>query len=97
MANRLIVRITLSYCYIISYHHFLSPSIFRTVIGHTRTLDPTRPVTFVSASDYELDKAVRGNISINLIGQENMTCFWGIYSCLHSYVGALEEATLKLA
>ena len=33
-------------------------SCCRTVIGHTRKLDPTRPVTFVSASDYNSDKAV---------------------------------------
>ena len=30
----------------------------RQVIGHTKALDKTRPVTFVSASDYGSDKAV---------------------------------------
>lgn len=35
-----------------------STSFQRTVIGHTRELDSSRPVTFVTAMDYGDDKAV---------------------------------------
>ncbi|XP_071110750.1 beta-glucuronidase-like [Haliotis cracherodii] len=31
---------------------------FKSVIGHTKVLDPTRPVTFVCSQDYNSDKAI---------------------------------------
>lgn len=32
---------------------------FKTLISHTRSLDPTRPVTFVTSADFDQDKAVK--------------------------------------
>ena len=37
----------------------LSP---RTVIAHTKALDPTRPVTYVTNSNYARDKGVRSPV-----------------------------------
>ena len=33
-------------------------TVFRTVISYTRSLDPTRPVTFVANAQYSEDVAV---------------------------------------
>lgn len=36
----------------------LLPSVDRTLIAHTKALDPSRPVTFVTNSNYEADLGV---------------------------------------
>ncbi|XP_027717700.1 beta-glucuronidase isoform X1 [Vombatus ursinus] len=59
---------------------------FKTVIGHTKALDPTRPVTFVSNSRPEVD---RGAPYVDVI------CINNYYSWYHDY-GHLEVIQLQV-
>lgn len=45
----------------------LLPSADRTVIAHTKALDPSRPVTFVTNSNYEADLGVSLGVSAPLL------------------------------
>lgn len=42
----------------------LLPSVDRTLIAHTKALDPSRPVTFVTNSNYEADLGVSLGVSM---------------------------------
>lgn len=44
----------------------LLPSVNRTLIAHTKTLDPSRPVTFVTNTNYEADLGVSLGVSAHL-------------------------------
>lgn len=44
----------------------LLPSVDRTLIAHTKALDPSRPVTFVTNSNYEADLGVSLGVSAPL-------------------------------
>lgn len=44
----------------------LLPSVDRTLIAHTKALDPSRPVTFVTNSNYEADLGVSLGVSASL-------------------------------
>uniref|UniRef100_A0A452UJW7 Beta-glucuronidase n=1 Tax=Ursus maritimus TaxID=29073 RepID=A0A452UJW7_URSMA len=65
----------------------LLPSADRTVIAHTKALDPSRPVTFVTNSNYEADL---GAPYVDVI------CVNSYYSWYHDY-GHLEVIQLQLA
>lgn len=45
----------------------LLPSVDRTLIAHTKALDPSRPVTFVTNSNYEADLGVSLGVSVPLL------------------------------
>uniref|UniRef100_A0A8C7BG67 Beta-glucuronidase n=1 Tax=Neovison vison TaxID=452646 RepID=A0A8C7BG67_NEOVI len=65
----------------------LLPSVDRTLIAHTKALDPSRPVTFVTNSNYEADL---GAPYVDVI------CVNSYYSWYHDY-GHLEVIPLQLA
>ena len=44
----------------------LLPSVDRTLIAHTKALDPSRPVTFVTNTNYEADLGVSLGVSAHL-------------------------------
>uniref|UniRef100_A0A2K6GWS6 Glucuronidase beta n=1 Tax=Propithecus coquereli TaxID=379532 RepID=A0A2K6GWS6_PROCO len=60
---------------------------FKTVIAHTKTLDPSRPVTFVTNSNYAADLGVP---------YVDVICVNSYYSWYHDY-GHLEVIQLQLA
>ncbi|XP_011231344.1 beta-glucuronidase isoform X2 [Ailuropoda melanoleuca] len=68
---------------------FLKPAgyYFKTVIAHTKALDPSRPVTFVTNTNYEADL---GAPYVDVI------CVNSYYSWYHDY-GHLEVIQLQLA
>ncbi|KAM7147357.1 beta-glucuronidase isoform 2-T2 [Molossus nigricans] len=68
---------------------FLKPAgyYFKTLIAHTKALDPTRPVTYVTASNYELDL---GAPYVDVI------CVNSYYSWYHD-PGHLEVIQLQVA
>ncbi|XP_032184612.1 beta-glucuronidase isoform X1 [Mustela erminea] len=68
---------------------FLPPAgyYFKTLIAHTKALDPSRPVTFVTNSNYEADL---GAPYVDVI------CVNSYYSWYHDY-GHLEVIPLQLA
>ncbi|XP_016051780.1 PREDICTED: beta-glucuronidase isoform X2 [Miniopterus natalensis] len=68
---------------------FLKPAgyYFKMLIAHTKTLDPTRPVTFVTNSNYEADL---GAPYVDVI------CVNSYYSWYHDF-GHLEVIQLQLA
>ncbi|XP_012619547.1 beta-glucuronidase [Microcebus murinus] len=68
---------------------FLKPAgyYFKTVIAHTKTLDPSRPVTFVTNSNYAADLGVP---------YVDVICVNSYYSWYHDY-GHLEVIQLQLA
>lgn len=45
----------------------LLASVDRTLIAHTKALDPSRPVTFVTNSNYEADLGVSLGVSMSLL------------------------------
>ena len=49
------------FCFKILFHFFA-----RSVIGFTRTLDPTRPVTFVTAASAKTDRAVSTSLPFSI-------------------------------
>ena len=49
------------FCFMILVHFFA-----RSVIGFTRTLDPTRPVTFVTAASAKTDRAVSTSLPFTI-------------------------------
>ncbi|XP_072325571.1 beta-glucuronidase [Scyliorhinus torazame] len=60
---------------------------FKTIISYTRTLDPTRPVTFVTDTNYDVDKAVQ---------YTDVICVNSYFSWYHD-PGHLEVIPLQLA
>uniref|UniRef100_A0A3Q1NKM6 Glycoside hydrolase family 2 catalytic domain-containing protein n=1 Tax=Bos taurus TaxID=9913 RepID=A0A3Q1NKM6_BOVIN len=68
---------------------FLKPAgyYFKTLIAHTKTLDPSRPVTFVTNTNYEADL---GAPYVDII------CVNSYYSWYHDY-GHMEVIQLQLA
>ncbi|XP_068421532.1 beta-glucuronidase isoform X2 [Eschrichtius robustus] len=68
---------------------FLKPAgyYFKTLIAHTKALDPSRPVTFVTNSNYEADLAVP---------YVDVICVNSYYSWYHDY-GHMEVIQLQLA
>lgn len=44
----------------------LLPSVDRTLTAHTKALDPSRPVTFVTSTSYEADLGVSLGVSARL-------------------------------
>lgn len=44
----------------------LLPSVDRTLIAHTKALDPSRPMTFVTNTNYEADLGVSLGVSAHL-------------------------------
>ncbi|XP_069766937.1 beta-glucuronidase isoform X2 [Narcine bancroftii] len=62
-------------------------SYFKTLISSTKAMDPTRPVTFVTDTDYEVDKAIQ---------YTDVICVNSYFSWYHDS-GHLEVIQLQLA